>query len=149
VTEGYTLSNGIAWNAEGDVFYHADSLERVVRRYQWDHDRGSVEESGRLEFTEDDGLPDGIALDIDGGLWIAFWGTGQVRRYDHSGSLDCVLELPVPNSTAVAFAGDDLSTLLITTAKSTRDGFVAEGSGCLYACEVGIQGIDPMIFVVG
>jgi sugar lactone lactonase YvrE len=40
-----------------------------------------------------------------------------VHRYDRSGRLDRVVELPVSNVTACAFGGPDLRTLFITTSR--------------------------------
>lgn len=144
LAHGYTLSNGLAWSPDKSGFYYVDSLERVVRRMTWDGVRiGQVD---FLEFTEKDGLPDGIALDTEGGLWIAFWGPGEVRRYEASGTLDLRIEIPAPNTTAVAFGGSDLTTLLITTAQSQVGDSVVAGTGDLYACEVGFSGVAPMFF---
>ena len=144
VATGYTLSNGIAWLEDGKTFYHVDTFERIVRRNRWDPYRGHLQEDEFLTFEEEDGLPDGIALDIQGGLWIAFWGTGEVRRYHPAGHVDHVIRLPVPNVTAVAFAGANLTTLIVTSARSTGNGLPAEGSGHLYACDVGVAGLAPM-----
>ena len=143
---GYTLSNGLAWNPDGTAFYHADSLEYVVRRNLWDDAGQRRDESDFVSLTESDGLPDGIALDEEGGLWIAFWGPGEVRRYDSDGNLDRTLHLSVPNVTAVAFGGPDLSTLLITTAQSSDDDGLTAGAGSLYAIEVGVAGAEPLYF---
>ena len=144
LAHGYTLSNGLAWSPDKSGFYYVDSLERMVRRMTWDGERtGQVD---FLQFTEKDGLPDGIALDTEGGLWIAFWGPGAVRRYDSSGTLDVQIQLEVPNTTAVAFGGDDLSTLLITSARSYDGDTVVDGSGNLFACDVDFSGVAPMLF---
>ena len=149
VATGYTLSNGIAWLEDGETFYHVDTLEHIVRRDKWDPGQGHLDEEVFLTFAEEDGLPDGIALDIEGGLWIAFWGTGAVRRYDPDGHVDHEIRFPVPNVTAVAFAGDDLTTLVVTSARSTQDGVPADGSGHLYACDAGVPGLAPMIHHAG
>ena len=58
------------------------------------------------------GRPDGIALDADGGVWVAMWGGGEVRRYTPGGDLDVVIRVPVTYPTSVAFGGADLATLL-------------------------------------
>lgn len=146
VAAGYTLSNGIAWLPDASGFFHVDTFERIVRRDTWDPQAGRLDEAEFIVFAEDEGLPDGIALDTEGGLWIAFWGASEVRRYDPRGRVDLRVRLPVPNVTAVTFAGDDLSTLVATTARSTENGRPAEGSGDLYAYEVAVPGVEPMVF---
>ena len=146
IAAGYTLSNGIAWFPDATSFFHVDSFEYIVRRNGWDPTTGRLDETPFVRFSADDGIPDGVALDTDGGLWIAFWGTGEVRRYAPDGELDVRLRFPVPNVTAVTFAGADRSTLVVTTARSTVDETPLHGSGDLYACDVGIAGAEPMFF---
>jgi len=51
------------------------------------------------------------------GVWLAVWGGGQVRRYTPRGLVTEFIDLPEPNVTSTCFAGDDLSTLVITTAQ--------------------------------
>ncbi len=147
VGAGYTLSNGIAWLPDASSFFHVDTFEYVVCRDVWDPVGGRLDENVFLEFCADDGLPDGVALDGGGGLWIAFWGVGEVRRYDPDGRLDLRIRLPVPNVTAVTFAGPDRSTLVVTTARSIEGGVPVKGSGDLYAYDVGVAGSEPMVFV--
>ena len=60
------------------------------------------------------GLPDGLTLDAEGGLWLAVWGSGELRRYLPDGRVDVVVSLPVTQVTSAAFGGADLSTLYIT-----------------------------------
>jgi len=143
---GYTLSNGIAWLPDGSGFFHVDTLERVVKKDSWGNDTRELKQAEFLTFTEADGLPDGAALDSEGGLWIAFWGASQVRRYSPDGTLDYELLLPVPNVTAVAFGGSSMSTLLVTTARSSPRGAPMAGEGYLYAADVGVSGPNPLIF---
>jgi sugar lactone lactonase YvrE len=60
-------------------------------------------------------LPDGMTMDAEGRLWVAIVGAGQVRRYSVSGEVEAVVDLPVPCPTGVAFGGDDLGDLYVTT----------------------------------
>lgn len=50
----------------------------------YDFDPGTGEFSQRRVFTTIDdgfGLPDGMAIDEDGGVWVALWQGGAVHRY--------------------------------------------------------------------
>jgi len=60
-------------------------------------------------------LADGMTIDAEGSLWVAVHGTGQVRRYSLVGDLEAVVELPVACPTSVAFGGEDLGDLYITS----------------------------------
>ena len=57
-------------------------MSLTVRRVVTGHDK-----NGRAIVTidETDGSPDGLVLDDEGGLWLALWGGGQVRRYTPDG----------------------------------------------------------------
>ncbi len=97
--------------------YLADSYRRIVESFEYDLATGRI--SGRREFYragEDDGLPDGLAVDSDGGVWVAHWGGWAVRRIAQDGTTDAVVELPVSHVASCAFGGDGLEQLYITTA---------------------------------
>ena len=113
---GVGLSNGLDWSDDRKTFYYADSLSGGVDVFGTDPDTGAL--SGRRHFISvPGGIPDGLTLDAEGCLWLAVWGTGELRRYTPDGRLDTVVRLPVSQVTSAAFGGADLSTLYITTAR--------------------------------
>lgn len=69
-----------------------------------------------MGFEPGDGIPDGMAVDVEGHVWVALFGGGCVRRYAPGGLFVDRIELPVSQPTSVAFGGDDLEDLYITTA---------------------------------
>jgi sugar lactone lactonase YvrE len=106
VLSGVTISNGIHWHRGGRLVYHTDTMTGRVDVY--DFDPGIGEFSGRRVFTTIDdgsGLPDGMAIDEDGGVWVALWQGGGVRRYDERGRLSERIEVPVHLTTACTFGG--------------------------------------------
>lgn len=117
------LSNGLAFSADGRRLYSVDTLRGKVFVRSYDPVSGAV--GGRESHLQFDlrggGLPDGIALDAADHLWVALWGAGEVRRYTPDGRLDRVLPTGAPHTTSVAFAGDDLRTLVVTTATDQLD----------------------------
>ena len=115
------LSNGLAFSPDGRLFYSIDTLDRViwVRDYQPEGEYiGSRREAFRLEA----GMPDGLACDEDGTLWIAMWGAGQVHRYTPNGELIEIVKVGTPLTTSVAFVGPKRDALLITTASVAQSG---------------------------
>jgi sugar lactone lactonase YvrE len=137
-----TLSNGLAWSADGRTMYSVDTLRRTVFVRSYDAASGAVGER-RTHLRLDDGIPDGIALDADEHLWVAVHGAGQVRRFAPDGSLVDHVEVPAPHSTSVAFAGDDLRTLVITTAfgeLSEEERRAHPESGRLFTTRVDVPG---------
>ena len=112
-----TLSNGLGWTPDGRGMYFIDSLTYRVDLFDFDVASGDL--SARRPFvTVDraDGIPDGLAVDDDGCVWVAFYGGAAVRRYRPDGTLDRVLAVPADNVTACCFGGDDGRSLYVTTA---------------------------------
>jgi sugar lactone lactonase YvrE len=108
------LSNGLAWSRDGRRFWSTDTDRQTVHVRDYDPATGAVGER-RSYLQLDDGSPDGCALDAEDHLWVAVYGKGQVRRYAPDGTLVATVEVPAPHTTSVAFAGEDLRTLVITT----------------------------------
>ncbi|MEV0341806.1 SMP-30/gluconolactonase/LRE family protein [Nocardia sp. NPDC050713] len=143
IDDDLTLSNGIAWSPSGDRMYSVDSLRRTIYVRDYDPATGRT---GRREVFIDGltGIPDGICADRDGGLWVAVWGTGQVRRYDRDGVHDAVIRVPAPHVSSVGFAGTDLGTLVITTARQDLGAAQLErypASGALFTASVAVPGV--------
>ena len=131
VAGGVGASNGLDTSPDGTVLYHADTFTSVVTAYP----------SGRTIRVD---RPDGLAVDSEGFLWAALWGSGAVRRYSPSGDLVQTVKLPVPLVTNVAFGGPGLSTMFITTARSVG----LPSSGAVFAADVGVTGLTAMPFTV-
>lgn len=114
---GVTISNGIDWSLDGRVMYHTDTGAGRVDAFDFDEARGTI--SNRRAFVslpDDEGSPDGLVVDREGGVWIAIWEGGAVRRYWPDGTLDRIVPLPVTLVTKCAFGGPELKDLYVTTA---------------------------------
>ncbi|MBB0243258.1 SMP-30/gluconolactonase/LRE family protein [Streptomyces alkaliphilus] len=112
-----TVSNGLGWSPEGDRMYYIDTPTRRVDVFDFTPD-GDVRDRRPLVHTgERDGFPDGMTVDADGCLWVAFWEGGAVRRYTPEGRLDRTLRMPVSRPTACAFGGPGLRDLYVTCAR--------------------------------
>jgi len=61
-------------------------------------------------------VPDGMAIDSDGNLWVAIGESGSVCCYaGTSGALVESIKLPVQRPTSCIFGCDNLGTLFVTT----------------------------------
>ena len=142
------LSNGLDWSGDRRTFYFADSHGGGVDVFDTDPDTGAL--GARRRFTEvSGGLPDGLTLDAEGGLWLAVWGSGELRRYLPDGRVDVVVSLPVTQVTSAAFGGADLGTLYITTAGENftpADLAAQPHAGDIFACTPGVTGRPPYLF---
>ncbi|MET9361244.1 SMP-30/gluconolactonase/LRE family protein [Streptomyces sp. NPDC006632] len=112
-----SVSNGIGWSPDGRLMYYIDTPARTVDVFDFD---GRLAHN-RREFVAVEaaaGFPDGLTVDAEGGVWVALWDGGAVRRYAADGTLDQVVEVPVRRPTACAFGGPGLTDLYITSARA-------------------------------
>ena len=131
------LSNGLDWAPDG-TFYSIDTVPGVV----WARDYEPLGPRRALMHVTD-GMPDGMAVDRDGNLWIAIWGGGRVDCYSPGGERLAVVETGAPHTTSVAFAGPALDVLVITSATDGLDAVAladAPDSGRLFTADVGVSG---------
>ena len=116
------LHNGMAWSPDGRLFYLSHSQSREIFAYEFDAEGGRI--GARRPFArlpEALGLPDGAAVDAQGGYWCALHGAGRLRRYTANGAVDRDIMLPVSQPTMCAFGGDELDTLYVTSATDKLD----------------------------
>ncbi len=141
-----TVSNGIAFLPGSSHGYYVDSHCPRIDRLDQDG-AGEITDRRPVVLLEDgDGLPDGITLDAEGGIWVGLWGGSQVRRYTPDGRLDAVVELPVTQVSACAFGGPQLDRLFITTAQKAIDPATQPEAGALFCCEPGVTGVPVLEF---
>ena len=139
-----TISNGLGWSPDGTLAYLNDSTPQITYVFSHDPERGPI--NRRVFLQHSDGHPDGLCVDSAGGLWIAFYGAGQVRRFDPDGTLTDVIDVPVSRPTACCLGGDDLKTLFITT---SREGLVPGDepeAGAIFSCRVAVPGLEVLGF---
>jgi sugar lactone lactonase YvrE len=109
-------------------------------------DAATGEISGRralVGFAEDWGLPDGMTVDDEGFLWVAFWRGSAVRRIAPDGRVDAELRLPVTLVTSCAFGGDDGGDLFVTSAAVELDAAQRRAqplAGALFRLRPGVRG---------
>ena len=120
-----SISNGIVWTADHKTMYFNDSIPGTVTAFDFDNATGNIDNPRVvIRVPENMGVPDGMAIDSEGMLWIAHFFGGAVHRWNpNTGQVLETITLPTSNPTACAFAGDHLDELYITTA---RDSLSAE-----------------------
>lgn len=150
MVDGVTVSNGIGWSPEGSTMYYIDSPTHAVDVFRFDPSSSSIAERRRLvDLPEEWGLPDGMTVDEDGFLWIAFWMGSAVRRLDRDGNLVTELELPVSLVTSCAFGGLLLDELYVTTARIglSEDQLRTEpNAGAVFRFRPGVRGTPARPF---
>jgi sugar lactone lactonase YvrE len=137
---GIGTSNGLDWTEDGQTLYYIDTMTGGVDAFDFDSDRGVLCDRRRfINIPPEDGLPDGMTLDAEGGIWVALFRGSAVRRYGSDGTLDDVIRFPVSLVTSCAFGGPDLDELYVTTAAH----MLLEPeplAGALFRCRPGVRG---------
>jgi sugar lactone lactonase YvrE len=148
--EGLTISNGMGWSPDERTFYFADSGKRTIWAFDFDLETGDIANRRPfVQLTEGEGSPDGLCVDSDGYLWVAMWDGWAIRRFAPDGTLDKVIDLPVPRPTSCCFGGSDMTTLFITSARirlSAQQLTEAPLSGCVLAVKTDVRGQDNHTF---
>jgi sugar lactone lactonase YvrE len=155
-----SLANGLDWSPDSTRFYFADSVDRTVDVFDYDLERGTLANRRTLiRFEGRDGLPNGLAVDREGGVWVALTGGGAVRRYSPAGELLEAIRISITLVTSCAFGGPDGTDLFVTTRSGRLSSFAlaagvpqdrmtanGPGAGGLYVCRPGASGAPATPF---
>jgi len=148
LTQGYapiTIPNGLAFSPDGRTMYRAESWMRTIYALDYDPNTGTASNQRVFAQVPDDlGVPDGAAMDTEGGYWVALPlgpRMNSIARFSSDGKLDVLIEVPVLMPTMVAFGGLDMATLYLTSARD-------EHIFSLYSGGKGANDLDGDIFAI-
>jgi L-arabinonolactonase len=147
---GVAIPNSICFSPDGRTMYFCDSPQARIRQCDYDAESahvGNVREFVRLK--ENTGSPDGSIVDSDGCVWNAVWGAGLVRRYDSNGGLLAEIPVPAKNLTCVAFGGEALDQLYVTSSRqelTDEELHAAPASGSVYRVQTASRGATDTLF---
>lgn len=148
--EGFELANGLGLSPDDRMLYVTDSTARRIYAYDVHPATGKL--SGRRVFVSvpaEEGVPDGLTVDREGFVWSAQWYGGRVVRYDPDGRVERRIALPVQQVSSLAFGGEELTDLFVTTAaNSWQSPYAPPGydfhapnmGGALYRIRTDIEG---------
>ena len=139
---GTACSNGLAWSGDGRRLFWADTTNRQIVVFDFEAENGTL--SGRRVLLETGDLwPDGLTIDRDEHLWVAFWNGGCVRRFSPDGRAVGEIGLPVEKVTSCVFGGADFDDLFITTAGGNGAAHPDSLDGAVFRAKVEIGGRAP------
>jgi sugar lactone lactonase YvrE len=147
VLENVTISNGLEWSPDGSRTYYNDTFTQRIDIFDYDGESGLTGRRPFAEMPAEAGGPDGLTIDEQGGVWVALYGGGAVRRYTPEGILDEVIEVPAKMVTACTFGGQDHSQLFITTSREGLGDGEDPLAGSLFRAAVGVAGMPVREFV--
>ncbi len=141
-----TISNGLVWSSDRKTFYYIDSPTSQIAAYDYDDETGEIRNRRiAVEVPKADGIPDGMAIDVEDKLWVAHWGGSQVVRWDaKTGKALARIRVPASQTTACAFGGPDMDRLYITSARTGLKEEQLKGqephAGGLFCADPGVHG---------
>jgi sugar lactone lactonase YvrE len=143
-------SNGLGFSPDGRRMYHTDTATHRIDCYDFDPATGAASNKRTFHQFDTDksapaygGRPDGAAVDSEGNYWCAMFEGGRVLCLSPEGQVLREVALPVRCPTMLAFGGDDLKTLYITTASHGRPAEERAKfplTGCVLSLRVDIPG---------
>ena len=117
--EGVEVTNGLGFSPDRKLLYHCDSTTHAVWAYAVRADRTVNDRQVFARLPE--GMPDGMTVDADGGVWVAVvGGRGEIVRFTKDGTLAQRIKVPAKTVTSVAFGGPDMCDLYAVTANNDQ-----------------------------
>lgn len=120
VTTGKYFPNGLAFSADGKVLFIAETYRHRIWKGQWNTQTGEWSGAGvwaEVGGPDGPGGPDGMAFGADGNLYVAVYGTGEIKVVDPSGHVIERIALPGKNPTNCAFDPSGRLGLVVTEAE--------------------------------
>ena len=119
VDQRYCVTNGPAISPDNRLFLHTDSARRTIFAFDFDAQRSAIAHKRIWKvLDESEGYPDGMCFDAAGNVWVAHWGAGLLSQFSSAAQLLQRVRLPVSNVTNMAFGGEKLDRLYLTTARA-------------------------------
>lgn len=137
VYDGIALPNGVVASPDGRYLYHADTLARSIAVVDLADGAGVPTVRRRISTAEVPGGPDGMAADVDGGLWAAFYEGGCIVRFTPKGQVDRRIDVPAANPLNLCFIGADLESLAVVTMDNREH---PDLGASIFLTEVGVRG---------
>ncbi len=147
--DGLLTSNGAAFSPDNKTFYLSDTPKHVIYQYDYNLEDGSISNERVFhQFPHGNGRPDGASVDEEGCYWTALYEGGRVVRLNPKGEI--IEEVPVPAScpTMVAFGGEDLKTIYVTSVGNRPQEELGDypHSGALFSFNVDVAGLPEHRF---
>jgi sugar lactone lactonase YvrE len=146
VLEHVTISNGLEWSPDGSRAYYNDTDTHRVDVFDYERKAGLANRRPFVRIADGDGRPDGLTVDVEGGVWVALNHSGSVRRYTPDGELDAIVEVPPRQVTACTFGGERLDQLYLTTSRENLPPGEDPLAGSLFCADVGVRGLPAREF---
>lgn len=141
-----TISNGLVWTRDAQTMFYIDTPRKNVLAFDFDNATGSISNERIVWDTRSDPTsPDGMTIDSEDRLWIAFCHGAKVVCFDPATKkVEAQIDFPCVETTACAFGGPDLGDLYVTT--GLKPGVQEPLAGRLFVCRPGAKGVPASPF---
>jgi sugar lactone lactonase YvrE len=141
-----TNSNGIIWSRDGGTMFYIDTPSKKIRAFDFDTATSAITNERVIwDTSADTSVPDGMTIDNQDRLWIAFCHGAKVVCFDPATkTVEQQIDFPCIETTACAFGGPDLQDLYITT--GLKPGLEEPLAGRLFVCRPGATGVPSSAF---
>ncbi|KAI4250152.1 MAG: hypothetical protein L6R40_000324 [Gallowayella cf. fulva] len=141
--EKVTIPNGLGWSGDDKKMFFVDSPTRNIFVYDFDLETGAISHRQVLFHYDgdDEGVPDGFAMDSEGCLWTAICGGGKVLKISAEGKVVGEITMPTRMVSCPGFAGEDL---FVTSAEEEEPDKYPDSvkyGGSLFRVNVGVAGM--------
>ena len=134
------MSNGLGFSPDGTTVFHIDTLAGTLSAHAYTEDEFDVHEPWTPIVDDFPHFADGMTVDANGDLWVAFWGGSRVARYSPEGRLVGEVLVNAKQPTCAGFVGETLNRLAITSARKGQAA-ISDNSGALFVSDVGVVGM--------
>ncbi|MDB5657868.1 MAG: gluconolactonase [Cypionkella sp.] len=150
---GISIPNAICFPPGGGFAHYADTVTQKVMKVRLDAEgwpNGTPEVF--LDLASEGHYPDGAVIDANGVMWLAQWGASRVAAYDTQGNFLRAIGVDAPQTTCPAFAGPQLSALVVTSARKNLDAAALQAaplSGATFVIEGASRGQYEHQVIIG
>ena len=138
--DGVNVSNGLGFSPDLERFYYTETRANRIHVFEYDQSTGGIRNQRCfVDWTNNVGVPDGLAVDSEGFVWSAIWDGGCLVRFAPDGIVDRRYEMPVARPTSLTFGGEDGRSIFVTTARSS-DAPPDSPAGGVFVFRLGIRG---------
>jgi xylono-1,5-lactonase len=146
--DGICITNGPAISPDGALIYFTDTGGQKI----FVAEIGADGLAGPARLFVDTAAhfpqawPDGPVVDSEGCVWTGLWNGWGVARFSPQGELLGKVEIPAANVTKLAFGGEDLRQVYVTTARKGLSPEELAGqplAGHLFTFRADVAGVAP------
>lgn len=150
VLPNLTQPNGMGWSPDGTIFYLVETQARQILRFDFDPVASTILSEASVLVDADVfpvGLPDGLAVDTRGHLWVAEFAGSAVHEFSPEGDRLRTVAIPTAQTTSCNFVGPGLDELWVSSAAWQIDAAADPDAGSVFRVEgLGAVGLATAAF---